>query len=62
MVDISRERIEKNGLGTIVNNYEILSLNEKHLEEEFDHKNLWATTLKYLSNHRKHRYELVDKP
>ena len=30
--------------------------------EGFDHKNLQVTAIKYLSDHRKHRYELVDKP
>ena len=29
--------------------------------EGLDHKNLWVTTLKYLSNHRKHRFEIVDE-
>ena len=62
MVDIRRETYKKNGLETIVDNDGILWLNEKHMEEELDHKNLRAITLKYLSNHRKHIYELVDKP
>ena len=35
-------------------------LNEKHIEG-LDYKNLWVTTVKYLSGHRKHRYELVDE-
>ena len=33
-------------------------LNEKHIEEGLDHKNLREITAKYNSNHRKHRYEL----
>ena len=37
----------------------MLLLNENHIEEELDHKNLQMTTIKYLSFHRKHRYELV---
>ena len=37
-------------------------LNEKHIEEGLDHKDLWEITIQYHSDHRKHRYELVDKP
>ena len=33
----------------------------KHIEEELDHKNLRVTTVKYLSDYRKHIYEL-DEP
>ena len=36
-------------------------LNEKHIEEELDYKNLREITTKYHSNHEKHRYELVDE-
>ena len=48
---------EENGLETIVDNDGILLLNEKHIEEGLDHKYLW----KYLSDHRKHRCELLDE-
>ena len=37
-------------------------LNEKHIEEELDHKNTQGITIKYNLDARKHRYELVDKP
>ena len=40
----------------------ILWLNENHLEEGLDDTNLRGTTSKYLSNHRNHKYELVDEP
>ena len=36
-------------------------LNEKH-NEGLDYKNLEEITTKSNSNHRKHRYELVEKP
>ena len=36
--------------------------NEKHKEESLYQKYLRVTTVKYLSGHRKHRYELVDQP
>ena len=34
----------------------------KNLKEGLDHKHLQEITIKYHSDHRKHRYELVDKP
>ena len=37
-------------------------MNEKHIEKIIDHKNLRVTTVKYLSEHKKHRYELTDEP
>ena len=37
-------------------------LNEKHIEGGLDHKILREITTKYNSNHRKHRYELVEEP
>ena len=39
-----------------------MCFNEKHTEERLDHKNLRETTTKYNSNHRRHRYELVEEP
>ena len=47
MVDISRKMYGKYGVETILNNDGILLLNEKHLEEELDHKYLWEITTKY---------------
>ena len=35
---------------------------KKKIEEGLDHKSLQEITMKYHSNHRKHRYELVDEP
>ena len=61
MVDISRKTYERNGIETIVDNDGILWLNEKHIEERLGHKNLQEITTKY-SDHRKHRYELVEEP
>ena len=37
-------------------------MNEKHIEGVLDHKTLKMPTIKYLWDHRKHRYELVDEP
>ena len=62
MIDITRKTYERTCIETIVDNDRIVWLNEKHNEEGLDHKYLRATTLKYLSNHRKRRYELSNKP
>ena len=59
MIDISRKTYKRNSIGTTVDNEGILWLNEKHIEEELDYKNLREITTKHNSNHRKHRYELV---
>ena len=54
MVDISRKTYKRNGIKTIVNNNGMLLLNEKHIEEGLDHKNLREITMKHHSDHRKH--------
>ena len=40
----------------------MLWLNEKHIEKRLDQKKVRKITIKYYSNHKKHRYELVEKP
>ena len=40
----------------------ILWLNEKYIKEGFDHKNLREATVKYCSDNRRHRCELVEEP
>ena len=62
MVDISRKTYARNGIETIVDNDGILWLNEKYIEEGTYRKNLREITIKYHSNHRKHKYDLVDEP
>ena len=57
MFDISRKMDERNCIETIVDNDGVLWLNEKHIEEGLDLKNLQEN-----SSHRKHRYELVEEP
>ena len=61
MVDASRKTYEENGIETIVDNDGILRLNEKGIKEGLDN-NLQKITIKYLSDRRKHRYELVEEP
>ena len=61
MVDIRKKTYERNGIEKIVDNDRILSLSEKHIEEELYHKNLRGITTNYHSNHRKNRYEVVEE-
>ena len=63
MVHIRREQYERNGVETIADSNGILSLNERLIEEQLAHKTLKNrnTAEKYLSDHRKHRYELVNE-
>ena len=37
-------------------------MNEKHIEECFEHKKVLVTTVKCPLGYRKHRYELVHEP
>ena len=62
MVDISRELYKRNGIEATVDNDGILRLNEKHIEAGLYHKDVQESTIKYHSNRRKHRYELVTEP
>ena len=56
MVDITSEKYERNGIKAIVDNYRMLRLNEQHTEERLDLKNLREISIKYHSDHWKHRY------
>ena len=49
MVDINKNTHERNGVCTIVNNDGILWLNEKHVEEGLDHKNVREISTKHHS-------------
>ena len=62
MADISRKTNERNDIEIIIDNDGILWLNDKHIEEGLDHKILREITIKYNSNHRKHRHKLVGEP
>ena len=52
MVDISKEKCERNAIEAILDNDRTLWLNKNHIEEGLDHKNSRETILTYLSNHR----------
>ena len=49
MADISRETY---GIEKRVDYHGIQWLNEKHIEEGLDYKNLQVTTVKYLADHK----------
>ena len=54
MVHIRRKANERNDIETIIDHGGILWLNEKHLEEGLDYKNLQEIKTRYHSDHRKH--------
>ena len=58
MIDISGKTYKKS-VESIVDKDGILWLNEKHIEARLGYKYWRMTTVKYLSDDRKHRYELV---
>ena len=62
MADKKRKKYERNDVETIADIDCVLWFNKNYIEEGLDHKILKATTIKYLSEHRKHKYELVYKP
>ena len=47
---------ERNGVEAIVGSNGMLWLNERHIEDGSDYKNLQITTGKHPSDHSKHRY------
>ena len=51
MVEISRKIYEIIGAETIVDNYILLWLKEKHIEKRLDHKILRVTTAKYFTDY-----------
>ena len=51
----------KNDIAALVDNDGVSWLNEKYIEEELDHKKQQKTTIKYHSDHRRHRYELEEE-
>ena len=63
IVDISRETDEKYGVETIAasDGTSRRRLNEKHVEEELDQKNLLEITTIYHSDYSKHGHGLDNK-
>ena len=53
---------EKSSIETILDKDDMLGLNEKHITEGLDHKNLLIISKKYFSNFTEHRHEPADRP
>ena len=61
IVDICRKTYERNGIEKIVGTGAILWLNEKHIVEGSDHKNMWEITITYHSNRKTDKYDKLMK-
>ena len=53
MVNITKETLENNDIEVIVDSVNALWLNEWHIEEQLEHKNLPAVTNKYDKIYKK---------
>ena len=62
MVNITKETYENNNIEVIIDEFEKLWLNEKHVKQQLGHKNLRVVTTKYNKEYRKCRNELIDEP
>ena len=56
MIDITKETLKNNDNEVIIDGVNTLWLNEKHIEEQLDHRDLSAITNKYDKIYKKHRY------
>ena len=61
MVNITKEMYESNSIEVIPDNLNTLWLNERHVQQQLGHRNLWVVTNKYDEEYRKRRYELIDE-
>ena len=55
------ETYERNDVETIVDSNGILPMNEKPTEQGFDYIKLQVTSIKYLSDHRKHMNQKINQ-
>ena len=62
MVNINKETYENNGIEIITDKFGELWLNERHVQQKLELKNLPALTNKYDEEYKKCRYELIDDP
>ena len=61
MVNITKETYQNNGIEVIIDKFDILWLDEKHVEQQLEHKHLPAVTNKYHKKYKKCRYEIMDE-
>ena len=59
---ISKETYENNGIEVITDKFGELWLNERHVQQHIELKNLPALKNKYSEEYKKCRYELIDDP
>lgn len=62
MVNKIRKAYENHGVESIVDSDGILWLNQKYIKEGLGQQHLRMTTVKHLSDHRQHGYEVLDEP
>ena len=62
MVNIIKDKYENNSSEVIKNKFDELWLNERHVKQKLELKNLPALTNKYDEEYKKCRYELIDDP
>ena len=61
MVNITKETYENNNIEAIIDEFDKLWLNEKHVEQQLGHKNRRVVTTKHSEEYRKCRYELINE-
>ena len=62
MVSITKETYENNGIEVITDKFGELWLNEWHVQQQLELKNLPALTNEYSEEYKNCRYELIDDP
>ena len=62
MVSITKETYKKNGIEVITDKFCELWLNEWHVQQQLELKNLPALTNEYSEEYQNCRYELIDDP
>ena len=62
MVNITKGRYESNGIEVIAVKFAESWLNERHIQQQLELKNLPALTKKYSEEYKKCRYELTHDP
>ena len=62
MVNITKEKYENCDKEVITDEFDKLWLNERHVQEQLQLKNLPALENKYDQKYKKCRFELIDDP
>ena len=62
MVIVTKETCESNGIEVITDKFAESWLNERHVQQQLELKNLPSITNKYSEEYKKCRYKLIDDP